>query len=315
MPGTGNPGGAGHSWIKNMFIDGFKPDVKYRIPVAYNDERKEWEYLSRCFIPSRLEDNPKLLNKNPKYKTFLMSLPKHTRRALYEGDWDVYGGQVFDEWRRERHVIEPFALPQDGWRRFYCLDWGYTKPYAIAKLAVNYDGKVIQYGELYGCLRGEVNKGTKEGSREVAKRAWAGAVAEGVTDLVADPAIWNTQDSYPAPVTAFQEAGFRCVKANHDRKAGLQIFHDFLKQEDENGRPMFQVFNTCYQTIRTLPALLPNPNRPEDVDSSLEDHLYDAIRYGLMSRFASRPAAYLEKPGARETDRRGAGAYSPLEDW
>jgi hypothetical protein len=274
MLGTGNPGGPGHSWVKNLFIDGFKPYVKYRIPVAYDQSAGRWEYISRCFIPSLVTDNPKLLEKNPKYQTYLRSLPEHLRRALLDGDWDVFGGQVFDEWRRERHVIAPFALPQDGWRRFYCLDWGYSKPYALVKLAVNYDGKVIQYGERYGCRRGEVDKGVKEGSPEVAKQAWADAVAEGVTDLVADPAAWNKADTFPAPITAFQEAGFRCVKANNDRKPGLQVVHDFMKQEDENGQPMLQVFNNCYQTIRTLPTLLPDQNDPEDVDSAMEDHLY-----------------------------------------
>ena len=315
MLGTGNPGGPGHAWVKNTFIDGFKPDVKYRIPVAYDKETGKWEYISRCFIPSRLSDNPRLLEKNPKYKTYLQSLPEHMRRALYEGDWDVFGGQVFDEWRRERHVIAPFAMSQDGWRRFYALDWGYSKPYALVKLAVNYDGKVIQYGEIYGCRRGEVNAGTKKASFEVAKKAWAGAVEEGVTDMVADPAVWNGQDGYPAPIDAFKDAGFKCIPANHDRKAGLQVLHDFLKQEDENGLPMYQVFSTCYQTIRTLPALLPDPHRPEDVDSNLEDHLYDAIRYGLMSRFVSKPQLYLSRTQTAGNAVHRGGAGNEPEFW
>jgi hypothetical protein len=234
---------------------------------------------------------------------------------LYEGDWDVFAGQVFDEWRRERHVIAPFAMPQDAWRRFYCLDWGYSDPYAIAKLAVSAYGKVIQYGELYGCQWGEVDKGTKEASFEVAKKAWADAVSEGVTDLVADPACWGKLDGYPAPVTAFQDAGFRCIKANHDRIPGLQVFHDFLKQDDENGLPMFQVFSTCPQTIRTLPSLLPDPHKPNDVDSGMEDHLYDAIRYGLMSRFVSKPQLYLNRAQTAGNAAVRGGAGNEPEYW
>ena len=314
MLGTGNPGGVGHAWIKNMFIDGFKPDVKYCLPVAFDREARQWEYISRCFVPSRLEDNPKLLAKNPKYKTFLLSLPTHLRRALYEGDWDVHGGQFFDEWRRNRHVIKPFALPQNSWLRFYCLDWGYSRPYALAKLAVNYDGKVIQYGEIYGCLRGEINKGTREGSPEVAKKSWEDAVREGVTVMVADPSCWNKQNSYPAPITAFEEAGFRCIRANNDRKPGAQIVHDYLKQKGENEQPMFQVFETCYHTIRTIPALLPDPHEPEDVDSKLEDHLYDAVRYGLMSRYAGNPGNYLPRRRTAVAEH-NTGVYSPMEDW
>jgi len=318
MLGTGNPGGVGHAWIKNMFIDGFKPDVKYKIPVAYDPDAKRWEYISRCFIPSKLEDNPHLLEKNPKYKTFLLSLPEHLRRALYEGDWDVFGGQVFGEWRREKHVIKPFALPQDGWRRHYAIDWGFSKPYALVKQAVNYDGKVIQYGEIYGCLRGEINKGTKESSIDVAKKVWADAVIEGVTDLIADPAMWNVQDNVRAPITAFKEVGFNCIRAKNDRKPGLQIMHDYLIQTDEHGQPMLQVFDHCYHTIRTLPALLPDPNNPEDVDSKMEDHLYDADRYGLMSRYAEHPQRFINNPAQPQRARArvsASGGYSPMDDW
>jgi len=317
MLGTGNPGGLGHTWIKNMFIDGFKPNVKYVIPVAYDEDAKTWVYISRCFIPSKLEDNPKLLDKNPQYKTFLLGLPKHLRRALYNGDWDVFGGQVFAEWRREKHVVQPSALAQDGWRRFYVLDWGFAAPYALVKMAVNYDGKVIQYGEKYGCQRGQVNVGTRESSIDVAAKAWADAVKEGVTELVADPACWNKNDYSPAPIQAFQDAGFRCIKANNDRIPGLQVVHNYMMQNDEHGFPMFQVFDTCYQTIRTLPVLLPDPNNPEDVDSKMEDHLYDAVRYGLMSQYAAHPERFLNNP-QYPPPRRGAGGsdgYSPLDNW
>ena len=296
MLGTGNPGGPGHAWIKNTFIDGFGPNIKYNIPVAYNEDTGKWEYISRCFIPARLEDNPKLLERNPKYKTSLLGLPKHLKRALYYGDWDVFGGQMFDEWRRDKHIIKPFVMAQDSWRRFYCLDWGFGKPYAIVKMAVNYDGKVIQYGEIYGCQRGRVNEGTRESSTEVAKKAWEHAVREGVTELIADPSSWNVQDNVLSPITAFIKIGFKCQRANNDRKPGLQIVHNFMLQEDENKQPMFQVFNTCYQTIRTLPVLMPNPHDIEDVDSKMEDHLYDAIRYGLMSRYSANPQRYLSNP-------------------
>jgi hypothetical protein len=315
MLGAGNPGGVGQGWIKNKFIDGFKADVMYKIPVVKKDDG-QWEYISQCFIPSKLEDNPSLLDRNPQYKTYLLSLPEMMRRALYEGDWDIYSGQVFEEWRRDRHVIKPFALPPDGWYKFYSLDWGYAKPYSISKIAVNYDGKVIKYGEIYGCKKEEVNKGVKESSMEAAAKAWEHALIEGVTHMVADPACWNRNDSFPAPADSFEKAGFKMIKGNHDRLAGVNTFHDFLRQNDENGQPMFQVFTTCYHTIRTLPALLPDPHNPEDVDSKMEDHIYDSDRYALMSDFVSRPQFTLDRRGGRSADtQRKRGVYSPLEDW
>jgi hypothetical protein len=139
-----------------------------------------------------------------------------------------------------------------------------------------------------------------------------------VTELTADPARWNAQDGFPSPIQAFIDEGFRRIRANNARKPGLRQFHGCLKQEDENAQPMFQVFNTCHQTIRTLPALLPNQNDLEDVDSEMEDHLYDAIRYGLMSRYATHPHRYLS--GAQTAGSAAHGnkerEYSPVnEDW
>jgi hypothetical protein len=291
MIGTGNPGGVGHAWVKNRFIDGFKPDIMYKKPV-WQDDAGAWHFISQCFIPSRLEDNPDLLV-DDRYMTRLMDQPEYLRRALRYGDWDIIAGQVFDEWRRDRHVLKNFSMPQAGWFRFYAMDWGYSKPYAIGEYGVNGDGKVIKYGERYGCVKGQVNVGVKKSSKEVAVEAWSDARRDGVTDMVADPACWNRQDNFPAPIDAFKEAGFHCIKANNDRIAGLQVFHNYLKEEDENGQPMYQVAGTCYHTIRTLPVLLPNPNKPEDVDTTLEDHIYDSDRYALMSRFVSYPTLNL----------------------
>ena len=43
-------------------------------------------------------------------------------------------------------------------------------------------------------------------------------------------------------------------------------------------------FNTCTETISQLPAIPLDKKNPEDVDTKAEDHLYDALRYGIMSR-------------------------------
>ena len=46
-----------------------------------------------------------------------------------------------------------------------------------------------------------------------------------------------------------------------------------------------QVFNNCVATIAQLPTIPLDKGNPEDVDTSYaHDHIYDALRYGLMSR-------------------------------
>ena len=47
---------------------------------------------------------------------------------------------------------------------------------------------------------------------------------------------------------------------------------------------MMMFFSTCRDTIRTLPALQHDKQRPEDVDTNCEDHAADDVRYACMSR-------------------------------
>ena len=85
------------------------------------------------------------------------------------------------------------------------------------------------------------------------------------------------------------------VKGNNDRLNGLQIMHDMLTNTGEDSRPMLMVFNTCTDFIRTIPLLMPSPTRPEDVDSTMEDHIYDESRYFLMSDFVKHPLRALNR--------------------
>ncbi len=55
------------------------------------------------------------------------------------------------------------------------------------------------------------------------------------------------------------------------------------------GRPMLYFFESCIDTIRTLPAMQHDPHKPEDVHKIGEDHLADMVRYAVMSRPYSRP--------------------------
>lgn len=290
--GTANPGGVGHSWIKNRFMDGHEPN---KIFIVEKNEGKKTTKTSRVFIPSRLEDNKILMNNDPQYEARLLSLPPHLARAMRYGDWSVFSGQIFEEFRCETHVVKPFLLEAGLWFKFCALDWGYTKPYSLGWWAVNKDGKMIKYREWYGCVDGEMNKGVKKGSKELAEEAWAVSVTEGVDTMVADPAIWAKQDNTTSIQDNFSSVGWKMIKGNNDRINGLVIFHDMLKTRGEDGKPMLQVFSGCHAFIRTIPMLTPDPNHLEDVDTRLEDHVYDESRYAVMSDFAKKPNVALQK--------------------
>ena len=54
-------------------------------------------------------------------------------------------------------------------------------------------------------------------------------------------------------------------------------------QFDENGIPMMYIFKNCKAFIRTIPLLMYDEHKPEEVDTRLEDHAADECRYLCMA--------------------------------
>ena len=300
--GTANPGGVGHGWIKKRFIDDHVPNRIFYIETELSGGKKSRD--TACFIPSTLTDNMILMQNDPQYEARLLSLPAHLARALRYGDWSVMEGQVLESFNPEKHVCKPFNLEQGAWFRFCSMDWGWSKPYSIGFYAVNSTGRIIRYRELYGCEPGEnnYNVGVKKSARKLAEEVWSYAALDGIKDMVADPAIWTDakiEDESMSIAQVFEAAGFKMTKANNDRINGLVVVDDIFKQdivlEDGKTIPVFQVFDTCRNFIRTIPLLTPDPNHPEDVDSKLEDHIYDEHRYAMMSDFIAHPHTHLRR--------------------
>lgn len=307
--GTGNPGGVGHGWIKQRFMDDHIPNQIFYIETELNGIKSR---DTACFIPSTLDDNQVLMQNDPDYEKKLLSLPSHIARALRFGDWSVFEGQVLESFRPNIHICKPFILEQGIWFRFCAMDWGWAKPYSIGFYAVNSQGRLIRYRELYGCKQDEYNVGVKKESKVLAQEAWEFASLEGIKDMVADPAIWSEENNQ-CIMQDFADVGFNMVPANNDRINGLVMVDQIFKQTvDQNGTPMFQVFNTCKAFIRTIPMLTPNPNHPEDIDTKLEDHVYDEFRYAVMSDFVMHPTIHLRKVNGSWRPQRQTKEWDPF---
>lgn len=283
---TANPGGVGHGWFKRLFIDrnfkrGENPD----------------DYV---FIQSRVTDNVALMRENPDYISQLEALPPKLREMWLDGSWEVNEGAFFEEFkndpdhyidRRYTHVIEPFEIP-DGWKIYRSFDWGYNKPFSCCWWAVDYDGVAYHILEFYGCARtqdGEelANTGVKwappkvfaEIARIEREHRWlAGKKIIGI----ADPAIWDAETGESIADTAARHGVF-FQAGDNKRIAGWLQMH-YRLAFDENGFPMMYVFKNCKSFIRTIPLLMFDEHKPEDLDTDGEDHIADAARYFLMSR-------------------------------
>lgn len=277
---TCNPGGQGHAYIKRIFID-----------RRFNKNENPDDY---SFIQALVDDNVALMEAQPDYVAQLDALPEKLREAWRHGRWDVFEGQVFGEFvndkehyldRKDTHVIAPFEIPQT-WTVYRGFDWGYAKPFSVGWYAIDNDGRMYHFREFYGCT-GEADKGVEWTVDRVAK-----AIHEiETTDPqlkgrkiygIADPAIWQENGGKSIAET-MEENLVYFDKGDHQRIPGKMQCHYRLAM-DENGIPMFYVFNTCKHFIRTIPALIYSETQVEDVDTKMEDHIYDAWRYVCMAR-------------------------------
>lgn len=299
--GTANPGGPGHSWVKERFITAGKPmvpiveTIKWRTPTGKEERRKQ----ARIFVPSSVFDNPALLENDPQYVQRLASMPEAERNALLYGDWDSFSGQVFTEWRNDpehyedrigTHVVAPFKIP-DSWTIWCGMDWGYARPFSVCWFAVDPSRRLWHIREYYGCT-GTPNQGVKMEPAAVAKEikrieAEDPNLKDRQIRRVGDPAIWGSQTGESVG-NLFERERVYFEKGEHARIDGKMQMHHRLAFDD-NGLPQMYVFNTCKHFIRTVPNLVYDEKDVEDIDTDGEDHIYDATRYVLMANPIAPP--------------------------
>ena len=99
---------------------------------------------------------------------------------------------------------------------------------------------------------------------------------------VADPAIWDASRGESIAET-FAKYRVYFTPGDHQRIPGWMQVH-YRLQFDENGYPRMYVFSNCTAFIRTIPLLQYDKTHVEDIDTSLEDHVADEVRYMCMSR-------------------------------
>ena len=291
---TCNPGGASHGYFKRLFID-----------KQYEDGEHPEDYT---FIQSLVTDNKALMASQPDYIKQLEALPPKLREAWLHGRWDIFEGQFFEDFRttpdmgkcieagitqeqalaqrRWTHVIEPFEPPR-GWTIMRSYDFGYNKPFSLGYWAVDYDGVLYRIMELYGCTA-TPDEGVKWSPDEQFKRIrdleqqhpWL--KGRKIVDSVADPAIWDSSRGESIAETAARY-GIYFTPGDNKRIPGWMQVH-YRLQFDENGYSRMYVFSNCKAFIRTMPLMMYSETHPEDLDTKLEDHCPDEVRYMCMSR-------------------------------
>lgn len=290
---TMNPGGVGHQWVKRLFID-----------RNYKENERPEDYV---FIAARVYDNKVFMARDPDYVHQLEALPEKRRRAMLYGDWDVFEGAFFEEFKpspdpkmceeygisvedaliqhRFTHVIKPFDIPSN-WKIFRSFDWGYGKPFSVGYHALSPDGVAYRCAEIYG-WNGNPNEGCRMTNSQICDTIvkferehpyLRGRKIQGF----ADPSCWTKNGGLSFAEEA-ENHGIWFEKGDNERIPGwLQIRERLLF--DKDGKAMLYFFDTCKAIIRCMPLMMFDDHCTEDMNSDMEDHCLDELRYFVMSR-------------------------------
>lgn len=274
-----NPGNVGHAWVKARFIDPAPPETLIETPSG-----------TRVFIPSKVDDNKYLMESDPEYKKRLMALPEAQRRALLEGDWNIFEGQYFSEFRQDVHVIDPFQIPKE-WRRYRAFDYGLDR-FACLWCAVSSDRDVFVYKEF--CESDLIISEAAKKANDMNEKG------EDIYATFAPPDMWTrTPESGKSKADMFIDAGMRITKASNAREEGWLAIKELMKI-GADGRARIHIFSNCRELIKCLPLLQIDPKRPTDCMTEPHEitHAPDALRYFAVQW--TRPATIIEERPRRQ---------------
>lgn len=321
---TGNPGGAGHGWVKRRYIDPIPEG--YQVFEQYPNPNKPELRIETVFIPSRLDDNPLIAGQGYESR---IAAATGDNEALWEawrfGRWDVFVGQQYSEFRREFHVIKD-KHPEDfptATKWFATLDWGYNRG-CYGLWAIDGDNRIECVWEFY------------DGFKNLTDEEAAIAIMEGSVHWPRPSIIHGDEQMFAKVGTQMTLAdGFRkglkkvlgekapgLIAAKHppkSREVKVALIHDFLSvgkspntrqpAVDARGvllpwaRPHMSIHARCANTIRVLQEIPADPENPNDVDPDYqEDHPHDMVGFAVATRPRGAEPVQLPAP-AKAPDR------------
>ena len=255
------------------------------------------------------------MQKDPSYIARLMeSGSEQLVKAWLEGDFYVVDGAFFDNYDQKKHVMKDVQLPTH-WTRYRCMDWGSYRPFAVYWIAVASEDwyhpsenklfpkvALVVFREWYGIHKKPdgsytPNKGLKLYAEEVGKGILQRDGRDRIDFGVIDPSAYASDGGPSIAERIARGTGGKVLLRRADNKrlgpdgalGGWDQVRGRLGGEPHHGSggdnvPMLFFFESCHHLLRTLPMMQHDPDRPEDIDTTAEDHAVDALRYGCMAR-------------------------------
>lgn len=271
-----NPSGPGRVWIKEYFLDA--GDENTTIVTKVKLKNGVEVTLTKKWIKATIFDNPTMVQNDPEYIADLMALPEIKRRQWVDGDFEAAEGLAFSDFHPDYHVIEPSEI-SSNWIKFRGCDWGFRAKAVCLWIAVDFDGNYYVYREFV----------TQQMTADIfAQNVLALDGDEYISYGVIDGSVGDER-GISGPTIDEQMRNEGLIWRYADKKPGSRIhrkmtLHQLLKLDPVTKKPRIFIFNTCKQLIKELGSLPVDPNNSEDVDTTMEDHAYDAVTYALASR-------------------------------
>jgi hypothetical protein len=228
-----NPGGVSHNYFRKRFVEPFREGGKLIKEFRTINSRTTETKL--IFIKSRATDNDYLMKSDPGYLDRMQRLPEAERIAKAEGDWWIYSGQVFEDFRETKlsseasnalHVIPSFQIPY-FWPKVLSIDWGYSAMTHAIFSAINplpseaFPAKVYIYKE-YAAKKEKIS-------------LWASnlkvmAYGEDLRDVVLDPSAFGIRGDEKTIAEQFADSfGREARRADNDRIGGKLLVQEYLR--------------------------------------------------------------------------------------
>lgn len=313
---TTNPYGPGHNWVKKYFIDKAGAGQFYTETTRVYDPRTQQEVdvkRIRCHIFGSYRENPNL---DVKYIANLVNMTDANKReAWLKGNWDITAGGMFDDlWKAHIHVVKPFAIPPT-WKIDRSFDWGSSKPFSVGWWARSdgsdlilpdgtrkstVRGDLFRIYEWYG-TNGKENEGLMMNDSDIAAGIIRRELESGYFDRIvpgpADNSIWDVfNDSSTAAIMEQRVnidgryyAGVsweRSDKSPGSRVKGWKLIREYLQgaipKDGKREKPGLFIFDTCKYTLDLFPSLARDEDNMDDIDTEVEDHIADEMRYRVM---------------------------------
>lgn len=245
-----NPRGPRH-WLYSVGVKHVDPESGRTLPNAEIWKRVHWSAY----------DNQENLSKE--YLEELENLPEIQKQRMLHGKWVSAEGQVYSDFREEIHVVSPFRIPDD-WTKIRSIDFGFTNPFVCLWGAVDHDGKLYIYRELYkaGIL--------------------TSVHAETIKKLSGNERYLMTVADHDAEERAeLNKNGIPTEAAKKTVQLGIQTVQKRFRDN------RIFIFPSCKQLLSEIDSyswLPPSEERNAcEEPRKLDDHAMDAMRYMVMA--------------------------------